>query len=291
MDLLNQDITVLRVTESGYNALGEYVVNERQQFTVKGRVTKKQGAREHNPELLGRDLQGSINVLTRDTPLKTIDTSELKKADIVVYDGAMYEVVADSGLQKIGTLKHYRYKANLIQVLDDSSTSPPISGNPFKAGRIDVYKNSELVANRPNLNFIDSDTISLSINDNNATDSIDIILEATSKNNFTEIVFNEDIEKLKVVTVDGFKANSNNLNHHNKILGISKSDTSQDHSGQVYYSGELFDLDISYPIGTNLFLNSDSISPIAPTIGFIQSLGKIIKPNTILIDIQESYIL
>lgn len=118
MDLLDKDITVLRVVSSGLNSLGEYT-ETREEITVKGRITKKQMAREHNPELLGRDLQGNINVLTRDEPLKTIDTSEFKKADIVVHDGAMYEVFSGSGKQELLHIHHYRHVAYFISNFED----------------------------------------------------------------------------------------------------------------------------------------------------------------------------
>ena len=290
--LLNEDITVLRTVQGEY-INGVYQSSPRIQLTIKGIITTKvqqnyQRQSEYNISLQGTTLEGFISIVTLE-PLKTAETSELSKPDIVVYDNKMYEIISSTGSQRLRALQHYRHVAQYLESLDVGD-GEPITGNPFKAGRVDVNKDGVLVGNRPELNFITGDNTNLAINDNNITDSIDIRISALSSG-FTEIVFNENVSKLKVITVDGLKADSNNLVQHNKVLGINKSAVNQNFSEKVYFSGELFDTDIIYPIGTNLFLNGENISNIPPQTGFNQYIGKVIKTNTILIEIEQSIIL
>lgn len=294
MDLLDKDITVLRVTDAGYNSLGEYVVNERQQFTVKGRITKKQMAREHNPELLGRDLQGSINVLTREIPLKTVDTSDLKKADIVVHDGVMYEIFLNSGKQELLHIHHYRHVAYLLEAIEDISGTI-ISGDPFRPNKIEVSENSTVKGTQNEVNFIAGNGIDIDVINDDVNGKVDVILNNTvsggSGNTFAEIVMNEDIEAFKVVLGNGYKANSNNIGHRNRVVGVTVESINNTFSGNYAYTGTIQNSLWNWIVGEKVFLNGENLSQTAPNTGFVISLGKATKTNEILIEISDSILL
>lgn len=113
--LINQDITVLRAVAGSY-VNGKFTSSEPIEITVKGVITTKvqqnfQRQLEYDIDLKGSDLDGYISVVTINEPLKTVETSELKRPDIVIFNTKMYEIISSSGIQKIVNSQHYRHVA------------------------------------------------------------------------------------------------------------------------------------------------------------------------------------
>ena len=115
MGLLDKDIDIIRALTGSY-VDGMFSGTE-EEITVKGTITTKNQMAlyqsiENDINLNGTDTKGLISVITLEE-LKTIDTSETKQADIVLYNNQRYKIVSSSGLQQLGNTKHYRHIASL----------------------------------------------------------------------------------------------------------------------------------------------------------------------------------
>lgn len=193
MALFNQEITVLRATQGDY-VDGLYTSGDRIQLTVKGSITTKNQMAlyknlEYDIELKGSDIQGLISVLTLDTELKTLKNNPKGKADIVIYNNSMYEVLTQTGLKKSTNIQHYRYIARYLETLDDG-VNEPVTGNPFRPNKINISLNSEVVGTQNNINFITSDGIDINIIDNEENNRIDVNFSLEKIENIGESTIN-----------------------------------------------------------------------------------------------------
>lgn len=103
-----------------------------------------------------------------------------------------------------------------------------------------------------------------------------------------EFVASENILKYDLVTVDGFVADSNNLTHANKVLGMAVADTNTGFTGEAITYGEVVNPAWTWVIGDILFLNGTSLSTTPPSVGFSQEIAKALTPTSILIDLNEA---
>ncbi len=108
--------------------------------------------------------------------------------------------------------------------------------------------------------------------------------------NITTITATEDILAYDLITSDGKKADSGNIAHKDKIIGIALADISNGFSGDVQLFGELENSNWNWSVGY-LFLNGTSISQTAPETGFSKIIGFIKNNITIIIDLQESILI
>lgn len=102
----------------------------------------------------------------------------------------------------------------------------------------------------------------------------------------TTIVAREPILKYSVVTISGYKADSSNLEHLNKIVGVAIEDIEKDKSGKVLVSGKVVNTAWDFQPNALLYLNGSEISIIPPIDGFLCQIGKAITTNTILVKIE-----
>lgn len=112
----------------------------------------------------------------------------------------------------------------------------------------------------------------------------------SAKKIFVDVVAAENLSKYDVVTVDGYKADSSNLGHINKVLGIIINDTVVGVLGQVQILGEIINTDWTWS-GSLLFLNGTSIQSTPPTSGFLKIIGQIKNANIMFINLDESILL
>ena len=117
------------------------------------------------------------------------------------------------------------------------------------------------------------------------TDSDGIVDGAESI--ITTIVAREPILKYSFVTISGYKADSSNLEHLNKIVGVAIEDIEKDKSGKVLVSGKVVNANWNFQPNTLLYLNGSEISIVPPNSGFICQIGKVINSNTILVKIEN----
>lgn len=104
-------------------------------------------------------------------------------------------------------------------------------------------------------------------------------------------VAQENVDSFDVVTSTGFKANSNTISHRSKIIGIAKATTLIGFSGVVVNQGKITNPSWAWTIGNRIFLNGTSLSTIAPSTGFLQSIGTATGADTIDVNIHPSILL
>jgi hypothetical protein len=106
-----------------------------------------------------------------------------------------------------------------------------------------------------------------------------------------EYVATEDITAFDLVTVNGAKADSNNLTHRNKVLGMSTTTTLTGFTGNCVTYGEVINPAWTWVIGDILYLNGLVLSTTPPIIGFSQEIAKALTPTIILIDLNEAILI
>lgn len=106
----------------------------------------------------------------------------------------------------------------------------------------------------------------------------------------SKIVATEAIPSFSVATSDGKQANSANIAHVDKVVGIAKVAISSGFSGSIVGEGEIKNDSWSWSIGDVLFLNGVAVSTVAPSTGFRVILGQAIASDTIYVKISESII-
>jgi hypothetical protein len=105
------------------------------------------------------------------------------------------------------------------------------------------------------------------------------------------VVANEDISKYDPVTGNGQIADSTNLAHRNKIIGLADENISNGFSGQVRTGGKITNLSWDWVAGDRIFLNGSTLSTIAPSTGFSVQIGVAAASDTINIEVQPSILL
>lgn len=101
----------------------------------------------------------------------------------------------------------------------------------------------------------------------------------------------ENVPAFSVVTSDGYIANSNNIVHKNKLIGINKEAVNLGFVGNATVTGEISNPAWSWVPGDKLYLNGVTISTIAPAVGFSVQIGTASKSDTIVVLLQPSILL
>lgn len=110
----------------------------------------------------------------------------------------------------------------------------------------------------------------------------------------TEIIATEPIAQYDAVTADGKVADSRVLAQRGKVIGIATATINTGFSGIVEVEGEVSNSGWSWGIGDRLYINQNQLSNIAPVPGtsvWSQEIGVAVKPDTIVINIKQSFLL
>lgn len=118
MNLMNKNIIVLRSSPGTYVG-GIFIESTREEISIKGTIQPDTSNRHAIAEMydmkqLGKDIDGSINIFTKDI-LITLDNIQKINPDLVIYKDRNYQVQSSSGLRELGPLKHYKYSAKYIE--------------------------------------------------------------------------------------------------------------------------------------------------------------------------------
>jgi hypothetical protein len=105
------------------------------------------------------------------------------------------------------------------------------------------------------------------------------------------VVAQENINIFDVVTGDGHRATSDNVQQRNRIVGIALAAITNGFSGNVQTVGAVINSAWNWNKGDKIFLNGYSLSTIAPTSGFSVLIGVATAANTIDILLQPSVLL
>lgn len=105
------------------------------------------------------------------------------------------------------------------------------------------------------------------------------------------IVAGENISKYDPVTGNGRVADSSNLGHRNKIVGLADENINNGFSGQVRTGGKITNPLWSWVAGDRIFLNGSSLSTVAPSTGFSVQIGVAASSDTVNIEVQPSILL
>lgn len=107
----------------------------------------------------------------------------------------------------------------------------------------------------------------------------------------TNFIAQEAITAYKVVTANGFQANSLNLLHRGKIIGIAISSVANGFGGTTVAIGEITNPAWVWVIGDIIYLNGTSLSTTPPSTGFIQPIGVVTASNRIDVQLKQSVLL
>lgn len=106
------------------------------------------------------------------------------------------------------------------------------------------------------------------------------------------LVATEDIATFKVVTSTGKNADSANLAHLGRVIGISKVPIPNGFAGAVAQTGELTNAGWTWSgPGVVLFLNGTAISETAPGTGFVQKVGVAVNGNKMIVELGDPIML
>lgn len=110
-------------------------------------------------------------------------------------------------------------------------------------------------------------------------------------NSMLSIVASENILAFQPVTSNGEVANSNNLFHRNRVVGLAKENINNSFSGRVQSEGTITNPAWSWN-KVPIYINGDGIlSETPPSSGWSQTIGIAYKPDTITIEIDVAYLL
>lgn len=104
-------------------------------------------------------------------------------------------------------------------------------------------------------------------------------------------VAQENIPIFKMVTTDGYRANSNNTSRRASTLGLALVYINTGMTGEIMVNGDVYNPAWSFNRGDIIFLNGTSISTIPPSTGFIQVVAKAIEPNILRIIVELPFLL
>jgi hypothetical protein len=101
----------------------------------------------------------------------------------------------------------------------------------------------------------------------------------------------EDIPAYTFITVTGFKANSNNIAHYGKVIGIVQIATLTGFIASAVDEGEIQNPTWTWTPGAKLFINGTSISTTPPASGFSQKVAVAENANTIIVGLEQPVLL
>jgi hypothetical protein len=106
-----------------------------------------------------------------------------------------------------------------------------------------------------------------------------------------EVNATEDIPRLALVTSTGKVADSNNIVHFNRVVGISLVPVSNGNIATLVVSGEVSSSFWTWTPNLKLFLNGTALSIIPPATGFSQMIAVTRNDHTIIIRMQPPILL
>jgi hypothetical protein len=116
-------------------------------------------------------------------------------------------------------------------------------------------------------------------------------VESESPMNSITINADENIQSFQVITADGKRADSNNLSHRGKVVGIAKSNTNTGFNCPVITSGEVVNPVWTWTEGQIIFLNGNELSATPPQEGWLQQIAIAKNATTIVVEILNPYLL
>lgn len=105
-----------------------------------------------------------------------------------------------------------------------------------------------------------------------------------------EIEAKENIAIHKVVTINGYVANSNNVLHKNIICGVSISSVNTGFAVKIKTFGLVIGMSGLSANGI-IYLNGTSLSHSNPTIGFLSVIGTAKSSDSMFVNIKQSILL
>lgn len=108
---------------------------------------------------------------------------------------------------------------------------------------------------------------------------------------YVPFIATQNLVAFNPVTSNGQLADSSNLTHRNRVIGITPTLVNNGFSGQVKAFGAIINGGWSWTIGDKIYLNGTSLSTVAPSLGFIQIIGTAVGTDTIDVKISQSILL
>lgn len=105
------------------------------------------------------------------------------------------------------------------------------------------------------------------------------------------IVATENIPAFVAVTTSGKIADSGNLAHLGKVVGISTAAIANGFSGDVQFIGEMVNALWAWTAGDSIFVNGAGLSSIAPSTGWSKKMGTAKNATTIIIEMEDTVLL
>lgn len=119
----------------------------------------------------------------------------------------------------------------------------------------------------------------------------DMIVAASGSAVTSSIVASSPISAFAAVTANGSTADSSNVTHADKVIGVSPTAINTGFSGLIVSFGEIENLSWSWTAGAPIYLNGTSLSMITPSSGFVLQVGKAKTPTIMIVDIDQSILL
>jgi hypothetical protein len=105
------------------------------------------------------------------------------------------------------------------------------------------------------------------------------------------IVATENIPAFVAVTTSGKIADSGNLAHLGKVVGISTAVIANGFSGDIQFIGEIINPLWAWTAGDSIFVNGAGLSSIAPSTGWSKKMGTAKNATTVIIDMEDTVLL
>lgn len=105
------------------------------------------------------------------------------------------------------------------------------------------------------------------------------------------IVVTENTPAFVAVTALGDRADSANVAHFGKVIGLTVESISGGFSGRIELSGFVMNDAWTWTAGAEVYLNGTGLSMTAPSTGFVQQIGIAKGPTVLYVDIQEPVLL
>jgi predicted RecA/RadA family phage recombinase len=105
------------------------------------------------------------------------------------------------------------------------------------------------------------------------------------------LVASQFLAAFTVVTSTGERADSSNLAHFGKVIGVTLADIASGFSGNIADGGEVQNLSWTWPSGNVIFLNGVGLTTTPPIIGFSQKIGLVKNSSTIWLELETPVLL
>lgn len=106
-----------------------------------------------------------------------------------------------------------------------------------------------------------------------------------------DFVAAETIPAFEVVTADGHRADSSNLLHRLKVIGISTTALNSGFAGEAISCGEIINPSWAWVIGDRVYVNGTSLSTVPPTSVWSQEIGIAVRADTLMVNLKQSILL